>query len=237
MLGIVIPAHNEENDIARCVGAARLAASHPALAGEAVEVLVVLDSCTDATAVLAAQAGAHTLSMRARNVGTARAMGAEALLARGARWLAFTDADTVVSPGWLADQLSLDAEAVCGSIGVDDWSPHGAHAALLKAHFLETYTDADGHHHIHGANLGVSADAYRRVGGFPHLTCSEDVAFVRALEAAGIQIAWSARPRVATSARREARAEGGFADALLNAIAMRLAAATTGPGGQPAVLA
>ncbi|AMM25488.1 glycosyltransferase [Variovorax sp. PAMC 28711] len=237
MLGIVIPAHNEERDIHACVRAAQEAAHHPALAGETVEVLVVLDSCTDATAVRAAQAGAHTLSMRARNVGTARAMGAEALLARGARWLAFTDADTVVSPSWLVDQLALNAEAVCGSIGVDDWSPHGAHAALLKAHFLETYTDADGHSHIHGANLGVSAAAYRRAGGFQHLTCSEDVAFVRALEAAGIQIAWSARPRVMTSARREARAEGGFADALLNAIAMRVSAATGVPGDQPVVSA
>ncbi len=229
MLGIVIPAHNEERDIAACVEAARQAARDPLLGEEPVEVLVVLDSCTDATAVRAAQAGAHTLSIRARNVGTARAMGAEALLARGARWLAFTDADTVVSPGWLSDQLALDAEAVCGSIGVDDWSPHGAHAALIHAHFLETYTDADGHSHIHGANMGVSADAYRRAGGFKHLRCSEDVAFVRALEAAGVQIAWSARPRVVTSARRNARAAGGFADALLNAIAVRLATPVAAP--------
>jgi glycosyltransferase involved in cell wall biosynthesis len=229
MLGIVIPAHNEERDIAACVEAARQAARDPLLREEPVEVLVVLDSCTDATAVRAAQAGAHTLSIRARNVGTARAMGAEALLARGARWLAFTDADTVVSPGWLSDQLALDAEAVCGSIGVDDWSPHGAHAALIHAHFLETYTDADGHSHIHGANMGVSADAYRRAGGFKHLRCSEDVAFVRALEAAGVRIAWSARPRVVTSARRNARAAGGFADALLNAIAVRLATPVAAP--------
>lgn len=224
MLGIVIPAHNEERDIAACVTAARRAGRHPALVGEPVEVLVVLDSCTDATAVRAAQAGAHTLSVRARNVGTARAVGAEALLARQARWLAFTDADTVVSEGWLVEQLALNTEAVCGSIGVDDWSEHGVHADLLHAHFLETYSDMEGHRHIHGANLGVSAAAYRKVGGFRHLACSEDVDFVRALEAAGVTIAWSAKPRVVTSARREGRASGGFADALLNAIAMRLAA-------------
>ena len=225
MIGIVIPAHNEERDIAQCVSAARQAASHPGLMGEPVEILVVLDSCTDATAVRAAQAGALTLSLRARNVGTARAMGAEALLARQARWLAFTDADTVVSSNWLVEQLALNAEAVCGSIGVDDWSDHGVHAQLLHDHFLETYSDVDGHRHVHGANLGVSASAYRRAGGFRHLACSEDVAFVRALEAAGVDIAWSARPRVTTSARRDARATGGFADALLNAVAMRLAAA------------
>jgi hypothetical protein len=50
--------------------------------------------------------------------------GADLLLAAGARWLAFTDADSRVSPGWLAAQLVLDADAVCGSIAVDDWSDH-----------------------------------------------------------------------------------------------------------------
>lgn len=223
MLGIVIPAYNEERDIGRCVRAAREAACHPGLEGEAVEVIVVLDSCTDATGVRAAQAGAHTLSVRAQNVGMARAAGAEALLARGARWLAFTDADTIVSPAWLAEQIALGADAVCGSVGVDDWTDHGVHADLIQAHFLETYTDAEGHRHIHGANLGVTAAAYRQVGGFRHLACSEDVAFVHALEAAGLCIAWSAKPRVVTSARRDARATGGFADALLHAIAVRLA--------------
>ncbi|MDM0109529.1 glycosyltransferase [Variovorax sp. J22R24] len=222
MLGIVIPAHNEQDTIAECVGAARRAAIHPDLAGEAVEIVVVIDGCSDATGVLAARAGAITISVRARNVGVARAVGAEALLARGARWLAFTDADTMVSPKWLADQLSLDVDAVCGTVGVEDWSPHGIHADLLHGHFLRTYQDSDGHQHIHGANLGVSAAAYRRAGGFRHLGCSEDVDFVRALEASGAKIAWSAKPRVVTSSRRQARAQGGFADALLHAIVQQL---------------
>lgn len=222
MLGIVIPAHNEEATIATCVASAVLAARHPALREEPVEIIVALDSCSDATGILAARAGAATVSVRARNVGVARAVGAEAALARGARWLAFTDADTRVAPDWLVEQLALEADAVCGTVGVSDWSPHGEHAGLLHAHFLETYTDLDGHRHIHGANLGVSAQAYRRVGGFRHLACSEDVAFVNALEASGARIAWSARPRVDTSARRDARASGGFADALMGAVLDRL---------------
>ena len=223
MLGIVIPAHDEERAIGDSVRAAKAAARHPQLHGEQVELLVVLDSCRDATGVIAAQAGAHTVSVKVRNVGVARAVGAEALLARGARWLAFTDADTLVSESWLVDQLAQDADAVCGSVGVEDWSPHGIHADLLHAHLLETYSDHDGHRHVHGANLGVSAEAYRRAGGFQHLACSEDVALVAALEATGARIAWSAAPRVVTSARRDARAAGGFADALLNAVASRLA--------------
>lgn len=222
MLGIVIPAHNEQAVIADCLAAVKTAARHPGLHGETVQILVVLDHCTDLTSTYVDQAQVSSLEIDARNVGVARALGAEAMLARGARWLAFTDADTQVAPAWLAEQLALQADAVCGTVEVVDWSDHGTHAELIRWHFGQTYTDADDHRHIHGANLGVSASAYRVAGGFQHLSCSEDVALVEALQATGARIAWSARPRVITSARRVARARGGFADALLNAVANRL---------------
>lgn len=223
MIGIVIPAHNEAASIAACVAAAHVAATHVALAGEAVVVVVVLDRCHDRTGAIAEAAGARTIDVAFANVGAARGAGADALLHEGARWLAFTDADTVVSPRWLVDQLSLDADAVCGSIGVDDWSAHGDHAPSLAAHFLDTYSDCDGHRHIHGANLGVAASAYCRAGGFSALACSEDVALVEALQRTGARIAWSALPRVVTSARADARARGGFGDTLLAVTAARLA--------------
>jgi glycosyltransferase involved in cell wall biosynthesis len=222
MICIVIPAHNEEQVIGAAVLAARLAASDARLGGERVEIVVVLDACSDATSVHASRAGARIVSIRVHNVGVARAVGAEAGLAMGARWLAFTDADTRVSASWLVEQLALDADAVCGCIGIQDWSAHGLHAGWLRAHFLRTYSDVDGHRHIHGANLGVSAVAYRRAGGFRHLACNEDVELVRALERSGARIAWSAKPRVVTSARREGRAKGGFADALVTAIASQV---------------
>jgi glycosyltransferase involved in cell wall biosynthesis len=223
MLGIVIPAHNEEQLIRACLAATRLSSQHPDLGGEPVETIVALDDCSDATGVLAACCGAMTVTIRARNVGMARAVGAEALLARGARWLAFTDADTLVSQDWLAAQLALGTDVVCGTVSVNDWSPHGGNAALLQSHFQQTYFDVEGHRHVHGANLGVSAAAYRRVGGFRHLACSEDAALVQALVDAGHTVAWSTLPRVVTSARTDARAQGGFAGALLQAVAQRLA--------------
>jgi len=166
MIGVVIPAHNEEQHLGQALQALDQARHDPALEGESVQVVVVLDSCTDGTASVAARHGAATLVVEARNVGSARAHGATHMLAAGARWLAFTDADTAVSQTWLSAQLALDADAVCGSIGVADWSVHGAHAAWLDTHFQATYTDRDGHRHIHGANLGVSAQAYLRAGGF-----------------------------------------------------------------------
>lgn len=219
MIGIVIPAHDEESVIGPCMAHALACASDPLLGGERVEIMVVADRCSDATAAIAARSGANVLAIDARNVGWARAAGANALLALGARWLAFTDADTLVAEDWLSQQLALDAYAVCGTVAVDDWTPHGENALFLSRHFATSYRDADGHRHVHGANLGVAAHAYLRAGGFQELVCSEDVALVTELERTGSKICWSARPRVRTSARKVGRAPGGFADALLNAVA------------------
>ena len=57
--------------------------------------------------------------------------------------------------------------------------------------------------HIHAANLGVGATAYRRAGGFQPLDGSEDVALVKALQIVGARVAWSAAPPVISSAWRK----------------------------------
>lgn len=219
MIGIAIPVHNEEKYLHTCLCAIQAAAAHAALGGEEVRVAVVLDDCSDGSGAIVAAFDVDVIVQSARNVGLARAAGATHLLEAGARWLAFTDADTVVSGDWLAMQLSLGADAVCGTVTVDDWSVHGERQALVRARFSAAYRDVDGHAHIHGANLGVSAQAYLRVGGFPPLPCSEDVALVQALLHSGAAIAWSAAPRVVTSARTDSRASGGFG-ATLSAFAV-----------------
>ena len=213
MIGVVIPAHNEEDYLLACLTAIAQAASHPELGGEEVCVVVVLDSCTDGSAIIATRHGALTLRVAARNVGIARATGARQLIEAGARWLAFTDADTIVSAQWLVAQLALGADAVCGSVTVTDWSQH---TQQVQDIYNSIYVDAEGHRHIHGANFGVSTQAYQRAGGFSPLVTSEDVALVQALTAAGVRIAWSALPRVSTSARVDPRARDGFGDYLLS---------------------
>ena len=84
MIGILIPAHNEEEWLDDCLQAALRAGGHPMLAGEPVEILVVLDSCTDRSAHIVSQYPVQALSIEARNVGQARAIGAQQLLERGA---------------------------------------------------------------------------------------------------------------------------------------------------------
>ncbi|WP_168789679.1 glycosyltransferase [Paraburkholderia aromaticivorans] len=218
MLAVVIPAHNEAELIGPCVRSIIHASRHSDLDDEEVRIFVVMDSCTDATGLIAASLGAQLLSVEMRNVGVARATGAQTALAQGARWLAFSDADTTVAEDWLAQQIKCRTDAVCGVISIENWAGHNA---AVRQDFTTTYVDRDGHRHIHGANLGVSAAAYVAVGGFRPFASNEDVALVEALIAANASVAWSAATRVVTSARLDSRAPQGFG-ATLRAVSLRL---------------
>lgn len=211
MIGAVIPAHNEEQHVERCLQSVLRAARHPALLGEPVEVVIVLDSCTDGTADIVRRLPVTALEVWACNVGLTRATGAAHLIQLGARWLASTDADSEVAPDWFAAQLAYGADAVCGVVEVDDWTPH---SPGLRARYEAAYHDHEGHQHIHGANFGISTAAYLQAGGFPSMTVDEDVTLVTALQTQGARIAWSNSVRVRTSSRLDCRARGGFGDYL-----------------------
>jgi glycosyltransferase involved in cell wall biosynthesis len=206
-VGVVVPAHNEAAVIDGCTAALERSADVARRQGHEVLIYVVCDSCSDDTRERVLAAGLSALQIDARNVGMARAVGAATAMAAGAQWLAFTDADSIVSDTWILDQLDLGSDAFCGTVAVTDWGHYGHR---MKEHFLATYTDAEDHRHIHGANFGISVAAYQAVGGFQSLDCDEDVSLVRALEAASFDIAWSAKPRVTTSARTDYRVPRGF---------------------------
>lgn len=119
MIAVVIPAHNEAELAGACLASILAAAKTPELHGERV-LVVVADSCSDDTVRIAEAAGAIAVAVNCRNVGQARAVGAARALDAGARWLAFTDADTVVAGDWLVAQLHLQADVVCGTVAVED---------------------------------------------------------------------------------------------------------------------
>lgn len=207
MIAVIVPAHNEAADIGRCLKSIALAAKHPGLQSEPVVTLVALDACTDETPDVCAHHGAAAITVEARCVGAARAAAASHALALGARWIASTDADSHVPRDWLWKQAACEADAFCGVVEVRDWLDY---PSTVRQAFARRELARDGHRHIHGANLGVSAAAYQGVGGFPQLVTGEDVALVQALQRSGATIAWRARPVVTTSARRSARAPHGF---------------------------
>ncbi|MHA6196212.1 glycosyltransferase family 2 protein [Pseudomonas wadenswilerensis] len=212
MIAVIIPAHNEADALPSCLGAMRLAARAAEAAGYQVEVLVVLDRCSDGSADIARAFGVETLEVDVRNVGRARRAGAALMLERGAQWLACTDADSCVPADWLLCQLAFAADAVCGTVHVQQWLPEQDGA--LQARYLARYQMREGHRHIHGANLGICARAYQRVGGFQPLALNEDVQLIAALQACGATIVWTACNSVATSPRLDPRARGGFGDYL-----------------------
>ncbi len=235
-VAVVIPAADEEERIGRCLACVRVARSqlsrsHPRVS---TEIIVVLDGCRDGTAAIAAVAGdVRTVPIAAGNVGAARRAGASAALAApgspGELWLASTDADSRVPPGWLTRMLGeaqLGAHLVLGTALPDDDLGPAARAEWLRRHHLR-----DGHPHVHGASLGIRGDAYLALGGWRPLASGEDVDLARRASSAGhLRIARTAAIPVLTSARREGRAPRGFAGYLQ---ALGTAAAGLGPGPPP----
>ncbi|MBF8778255.1 glycosyltransferase [Pseudomonas fulva] len=212
MIGVVIPAHNEARRLGRCLRAVKAARRQAEQAGYQVQVLVVLDRCSDASEAIARRHGVMTLVVDAGNVGQARRAGAAFMLERGARWLACTDADSRVPEHWLLWQVQCAADAVCGTVHVERWQPW--QGAALRRLYRSRYQAVEGHSHVHGANLGVCAQAYQRAGGFQPLPAHEDMQLVQALQASGARIVWTARHSVATSSRKDSRAREGFGDYL-----------------------
>jgi glycosyltransferase involved in cell wall biosynthesis len=218
-VGVVVPARDEEELLPHCLDALNVAVAQARRQGVHTDVLVVLDSCVDGSAaVAAARPWARSLEVAAGSVGRARAAGLAAVVARHWHvprrrlWLATTDADSRVPPDWLVRQVALadrGADVVLGTVAVDDWSEHPPQVA---SRWRAGYSHRDGHGHVHGANVGLRADAYLEVGGFATLERDEDVALVAALAHRPV-VRTGAIP-VLTSARRGGRASGGFADHL-----------------------
>lgn len=212
-IGVVIPAHNEEQYIVQClqaIGRARLLLQRT-VQQVSVHVVVVLDSCEDRTQSLIAPFATHvtTLSCNYKNVGQTRAFGVEYAIEQGVDWIACTDADSEVDDYWLIRQYQHQpVDMICGVVSVSDWGTID-HARQRK--YLDHYHDKMGHHHIHGANLSFSTKAYRYVDGFHALPCHEDVDLVERFRQANLHICWSNQVRVNTSSRLDARAQEGFA--------------------------
>jgi glycosyltransferase involved in cell wall biosynthesis len=215
-VGVVVPAHDEELVVARClesIGRAAQAVSLP------VTVIVVLDDCGDRTERICRSFPVEVIAVQARCVGVARHVGASALLSgvadADAIWLSNTDADSVVPTIWLRDQLDLalaGADAVVGTVELSD--EESVLGRDFKLSYALNVSRGWSHPHVHGANLGVRGSVYLSVGGFPPLAVHEDRLLLRRLNASAATVIRSTRIRVQTSARLTGRCEGGFATAL-----------------------
>ncbi|NDZ78245.1 glycosyltransferase [Streptomyces sp. SID10853] len=223
---VIIPAHNEAATLPATLRSLKAAAAHRAVPGVPLVTVVAADACTDGTAAVARRVGARVVELARRNVGVARAAAAEEALRllrpyEHGLWIATTDADTVVPADWLAHQLRHAEEGWECLVGTVRLTPHPLlHPAVVAKHNAQYFAGrpADSvlwtHPHIHGANLGVTAAAYRAAGGFPPLAHSEDRALVAALQRQHRRILRTDRCPVLTSSRPDHRAPHGLGAAL-----------------------
>jgi cellulose synthase/poly-beta-1,6-N-acetylglucosamine synthase-like glycosyltransferase len=222
-VAVVIPARNEAVTIRRCIDSV-LAACDVSMRCLKAWVVVVADSCSDRTAELAWRSLAshgEVLQCAVGSPGTARRLGAATALrhfgdANPQRlWLANTDADTHVPLDWIDTHLrhaDTDAEAVAGIVRLDPFDLR----VDVKALYERTYRLAseEAHEHVHGANLGVRADAYLDAGGWSDVAVAEDHCLWGRLMRRGWRLSSPVTSVVHTSGRLQGRATGGFADAL-----------------------
>lgn len=220
-VGVVLPAHNEGLLLGSCLKALTTSC---AAATVPTSVVVVLDACTDDSESICERFGVPSIAIGEHNVGRARAAGMARVLAScpdpQRLWLATTDADTIVPPHWIARQLELADDGADAVLGVVILGPSGEVPTRLRRRFEARYglaraTATGRHPHVHGANLGIRASAYLRVGGFPPLAVHEDRHLVESLaRTEGLRIVRSPALHVLTSARMEGRCAEGFAQHL-----------------------
>ena len=169
MLSVVIPTLDAAAELAPT-----LAALVPECAGG--EIVVADGGSTDATASIAAAAGARAIQAP-RGRGTQLRAGAEA--ARG-DWLLFLHADTRLAPGWseaaarfMADPASAE-RAAAFRLALDDADPRARRlerGVAWRGRALGLVYGDQG--------LLIARAFYRALGGFPAIPLMEDVALVR----------------------------------------------------------
>ena len=203
-LSVIIPALNEEDAIARAVDSA--------MATRSVEVIVADGGSGDRTAAVAASRGASVIQSPK---GRAAQMNAGAGRASG-EVLVFLHADTVLPPGYdRAIARTLELPGTAG--GAFRLSIVGGSRSLRVIEALAHWRSIVLGMPYGDQALFLTADVFRRIGGFPPLPIMEDFELTRRLRPLG-RIRIAPEP-VVTSARRW-RDGGIWKTTLLNQICL-----------------
>lgn len=143
MISFIVPAYNEEHELATTLSAIREAASG---AAQPYEIIVVDDASTDATPAIASDAGATVVPINRRHIAASRNAGARA--AQG-EYLFFVDADTRIDRAHVSGGIAaLEGGYAGGSarVAMDGFVPMWGR--LLLRGFSSVYF---------GMNLGAGA--------------------------------------------------------------------------------
>ncbi len=175
-VSIVIPAHNEEKYVVRCIDNAKIAASKVRCG---VEIIVVCNRCTDHTAELAAANGARVLTDESRCIAAVRNKGIKA--ARG-KVVITIDCDNRMTEGTIREVLGrINSRKYIGGgapIRFERYSfPIWANDVLCRLGFW-----------ISGAYCGIfwaEKSTFEAIGGFVDKKAAEDIATAHKLRRYG----------------------------------------------------
>jgi glycosyltransferase involved in cell wall biosynthesis len=193
MISFIVPAHNEELWIGKCLNS--IAAAMATLA-EPYEVIVVDDASTDSTPQVAEQMGVRTIRVEHRKISAVRNAGARA--ACGDVFF-FVDADTQVNPRAVSSALAAVRRGAAGGgciFEYDGQLPLWIRITHRTGTVLARLIQWAG-----GCFLFCTRGAYAASGGFSErLYAGEDIAFCQALKRVGRFVVPS--PTVLTSGRK-----------------------------------
>lgn len=145
-----------------------------------------------------------------------------------------TDADTRPPPDWISANLRevrRGADIVGGYLLLDEsdglppevvqisamWHQYWALVRAIEDSIDPRPWDPAPRHGDHtGASLAITTRAYQAAGGVPIIASGEDKALVEAATAAGFRLVHPLDVWTRVSARRQGRASGGMADAMVS---------------------
>jgi GT2 family glycosyltransferase len=179
-ISFIIPVRNDAARLRVCL--ARICERTPP--GVAIEIIVADNGSTDASAVVARDAGATVLSLPDLRVGDLRNRAAD--VAAGAI-LAFVDADNEIEADWIETALDALRDPEAGAVGAPYHPPSpGTWVQRCYDRLRRHPTRREPTDWVGSGNVAIKRDAFRSVGGFDAaLETCEDVDLCRKLRAAG----------------------------------------------------
>lgn len=175
-ISVIIPAHNEERYVKRCIDSVRQSAENSSLK---TEIIVVCNRCTDATEEIALANGARIVRDESRCIALVRNAGIRA--AQG-RVIVTIDSDNRMTPGTLGE--IYDKVTACGYIGGGAPMRFERYSFPLK---LNDYMCRAGFA-LTGLYAGIiwaEKSTFDAIGGFADKRSMEDIATVKLIKKYG----------------------------------------------------